>query len=75
MSKGPLRYVPTLTCADRERAKMNRQGEVGFGHLAACCAAAAERSSNLMRRRKQDLAPQVGFEPTTRCLEGSRSIH
>ena len=26
------------------------------------------------RHDNEEMVPQVGFEPTTRCLEGSRSI-
>ena len=55
---------------------------INKGHLVSRDAPAVLTQTNLaiqqffveFRRENKEMVPQVGFEPTTRCLEGSRSI-
>ena len=55
---------------------------INKGHLVSRDALAVLTQTNLaiqqffadFRHDNEEMVPQVGFEPTTRCLEGSRSI-
>src|ERR671919_2703272 len=57
--------------AKRDPISLSTQGTLS---ALRACAGMVERRGCLVCPARRHLAPPVGLEPTTRCLEGSRSI-